>query len=115
MKKILNISTILLVLALVSAPAHAWNQKARYISALSFDVNGKIKFTLFENGKSGAEQMCRTDDPWFDVQGCTSPNATSCVDYADRIANMLMNAKLAGKAVHVHQVTCTVFEVALKP
>ena len=115
MKKFFNISAVLLVLALVSAPAHAWNLDAKHINALSFNVDGSIKFTLFENGRSGPEFMCLSDTPWFRIQNCSQSDPASCIAYTDRVADMLMNAKLSGKAVHLQQTRCRVFEVALKP
>lgn len=42
-------------------------------------------------------------------------SVAQCHKAVDRMASMLLAAKLAGKAVHVQRETCIVTEVALKP
>ncbi len=112
MKYILTIVALLLL----SGSVYAWNLSAMNINALRFQKDGRIQFTLFDSGASGTEFECGTGSrrQWFYVSECSGSNA-QCLASANRIASMLLSAKLAGKKVHVQRSGCEVTEVALKP
>ncbi len=107
---------IVLVLAvlLAAVPALGWNLAAKNINALIFDKSGKIAFTLFDDGPGSAEFQCGTGakPQWFYIEACTE---ALCVARVNRMASMLLAAKVSGKRVHVQRSNCVVTEVALKP
>jgi hypothetical protein len=73
---------------------------------------------LFNQGSSGAEFLCgaagTSNNQWFVVAPCVSGDA-ACLAAVNRMASMLLSAKLAGKPVHVQRNVCDVTEIALKP
>ena len=107
---------LLLGVAGFAASADAWNLTAKHVNALRFLKDGRIYFTLFNSGSTGAEFRCGsgTSGQWFYVTACPSGNET-CSAAMSRMASLLLSAKLAGKAVHVQRNQCVVTEVALKP
>lgn len=107
---------LVLGLSMLSLPSvtYAWNLGAKHINALNFDTDGRVNFTLFESGTSGEEFQCSDIGPWFVIPACSDSDAT-CVRRRDRVASMLLAAKLAGRAIHVERSGCRVSEVALKP
>ena len=92
-----------------------------------------ILFTLFESGISGDEYVCdRTllsgdrGKQWFQISSCDigqgkgKKSAYSiCISSVDRMAEMLLKAKLEGVSIHVTRETnpdrCDVTKAALKP
>jgi hypothetical protein len=131
-KPIIATSLFVLVLA-ITTNAFAWNLGARYVNALRFEKDGTILFTLFESGTSGPEYICDVTLPpadrggqWFQISPCSIGNgegnksaSPSCLASVDRMAEMLLEAKLDGVPVHVTREKdpdrCGVTEVALKP
>lgn len=113
MKYVLIILAVLLI-ALLASIAQAWNLDAKYVNALKFDKNGQIFFTLFENGQSGNEFKCQGNQQWFEISACGT-NGQACVESVNRMASMLLAAKMAGRSVHVQRSNCLVTETALKP
>lgn len=105
-----------LIACLFTTSASAWNLSARGINALSFDKSGKILFTLFDSGMSGPEFLCGTvaNRQWFFISACSTADS-ACLASVNRMASMLLSAKLAGKQVHVQRNGCEVTETALKP
>ena len=105
-----------LVLTLISDAALAWNLDAKNVNALRFEKSGRIQFTLFTQGTAGSEFFCKTGAArqWFVISPCVASD-TQCVAASNRMASMLLSAKLAGTAVHVQRSACAVTEVALKP
>jgi hypothetical protein len=103
-----------LFIVLEASIAQAWNLNARYVNALRFDKNGQIFFTLFESGQSGSEFKCQGNQQWFQISAC-SANDQACIESVNRMASMLLAAKLAGRPVHVQRTNCLVTEIALKP
>jgi hypothetical protein len=105
-----------LIACLFTNSASAWNLSARGINALQFEKSGKIVFTLFENGMSGPEFLCGTgaNSQWFYVSACSAADSV-CLASVNRMASMLLSAKLAGKQVHVLRNNCEVTAAALKP
>ena len=105
-----------LAVILIGGSAKAWNFGPHYVNALRFDTNGEIHFTLFESGQSGAEIRCSSGSggQWFVVSACSANNA-NCVSGVDRMASMLLDAKVVGKKIFVQRSNCMVTEVALKP
>ncbi len=91
-----------------------WNLGAKGINALEFKKNGQILFTLFEEGFSGEEFECLTGGLFFHISPFTIGDAV-CLSAVNRMASMLLAAKLSGKRVHVHRNACEVTHVALKP
>lgn len=133
MKKSHIISTIACIVALTigSTSVYAWNLGARYVNALRFEKDGTIQFTLFESGMSGPEFICDPSLPtvpvegggqWFVISSCDvghgegnkSAGAT-CISSVERMADMLLRAKLGHAPVHVTRDLCAVTETALKP
>jgi hypothetical protein len=124
--------TFIVVLA-ISTSAFAWNLSARYVNALRFEKDGTILFTLFESGTSGPEYICDVTLPfgdrgkqWFQISPCdvgqgkgNNSASSTCLSSVDRMAEMLLKAKLEGVPVHVTRETgpdrCGVTETALKP
>ncbi|MDC8003756.1 hypothetical protein POV27_06820 [Aureisphaera galaxeae] len=93
-----------------------WNLPAKNINALRFLKNGEIHFTLFNEGNSGAEFRCSSArrGQWFVITPC-DPNDNNCRAAVEKMGNMLLSAKLAGKKVHVQRSACECTEIALKP
>ncbi len=108
----LRIVTVTLFLLIFVSTAHAWNLGPKYINTLSFKKSGIILFTLFQNGKRGAELKCN-GRVWFQISSC-SPNDAACISMVNRMGSMLLGAKLSGKSVYIQQSRCEVTEVALK-
>jgi len=124
------ISLIALSLATTSL---AWNLGAKYVNALRFEKDGTILFTMFDTGTSGPEYVCDESLPggdrgkvWFQISSCSIGNgkdnnsaSSSCLSSVDRMAEMLLRAKVEGIPVHVTREInpdrCGVTEVALKP
>jgi hypothetical protein len=104
------------IACLFTNSASAWNLAARGINALEFNKSGKILFTLFENGMSGPEFLCGTgaNRQWFFVSACSATDS-ACLAGVNRMASMLLSAKLAGKQIHVQRNNCEVTAAALKP
>jgi hypothetical protein len=113
MKHILIILAALSIVLLASI-AQAWNLNAMYVNALRFDKNGQIFFTLFEKGQSGNEFKCQGNQQWFKISACGA-NEQACIESVNRMASMLLAAKMAGRPVHVQRSNCLVTETALKP
>lgn len=101
-------------LLLVAPSVWGWNLPAKNINALQFKKSGVIEFTMFDNGPGSAEFQCGTGprSQWFYIEACTD---ALCVARVNRMASMLLAAKVAGKRVHVQRSNCVVTEVALKP
>lgn len=127
-----TIVTIALVIG--STQALAWNLSARNINALRFEKDGTILFTLFDSGTSGPEFICDEfrnpgdrGGQWFQITSCNKGKggqnnsaSNTCLSSVDRMAEMLLKAKLEGVPVHVTRTTdpapgCEVTETALKP
>lgn len=107
----------LLALIPTVAAFGGWNLGAKVISALSFNKNGRIEFTLFEEGSSGEEFKCSPGsarEQWFYITACSAGD-TACLASVNRMASMLLAAKLSGRAVHVQRNNCEVTDVNLKP
>jgi hypothetical protein len=114
-----------------STSAFAWNLEAKYVNALRFQKDGTIQFTLFDSGTSGPEFICDPSIPtvpvegggqWFVIHSCdvgqgqgNNSASSACLSSVDRMAEMLLKAKLQGAPVHVTRDLCTVTETALKP
>jgi hypothetical protein len=112
-------------------PSVGWNLEAKTVNALRFERNGTIQFTLFNEGSEGAEYICDESKPtvpvegggqWFVIKSCkvgkgkgNKSASTSCLASVDRMAEMLLEAKLKGIPVHVQHELCVVTETALKP
>ena len=112
MKKILLI--VLIALSVPAPSTLAWNLKAMHVNALIFARNGAISFSLFDQERSGAEFTCSPDNVWFTIRACPGSDA-ACIAGVNRMASMLLAAKLSGKMVHVERDGCEVIEIALKP
>ncbi len=124
------------ILSLLKEVAIAWNLEAMQINALKFKKDGTIQFTLFEPGSSN-EFLCSAgpvDSPgsgsqWFMIPACQRQirgekagrtfvfpeDFDKCSASVERMASMLLAAKLAGRPVHVQRNGCRVSEVAMKP
>ena len=126
------ITTIIPIALLASTTsAFAFNLGARYLNALRFQKDGTIQFTLFDSGTSGDEFICDPSIPtvpvegggqWFVISSCDIGNgkgnksaSPTCLTSVDRMAEMLLKAKLTGVPVHVTRNLCAVTETALKP
>ena len=124
------ISLIALSLATTSL---AWNLGAKHVNALRFEKDGTILFTMFDTGTGGPEYICDESLPggdrggqWFQISSCSigkgkgnNSASASCLSSVDRMAEMLLRAKIEGIPVHVtreqYPDRCGVTEVALKP
>ena len=136
MKSCISATVASIILLASSTSAFAWNLEARYINALRFEKGGTILFTLFDSGVSGPEFICdETLDfgdrgkQWFQISSCNKGKgskgkdnnsaSSTCLSSVDRMAEMLLKAKLEGVPVHVTRETnpfgCGVTETALKP
>lgn len=113
MKHVFIIPASLLIM-LSASVAEAWNLNAMHVNALRFDKNGKISFTMFEEGNSGNEFKCQGAQQWFEISACSTSNQI-CIESVNRMTSMLLSAKMAGRAVHVQHNNCQVTETALKP
>ena len=128
------IATIISIVVLTAATAaFAWNLSAKHVNALRFEKDGTILFTMFATGTGGPEYVCDESIPagdrgkhWFQISSCSIGNgkgnnsaSSSCLSSVDRMAEMLLRAKIEGIPVHVTRVTgpdrCGVTETALKP
>ena len=110
------IVTLVLMACVSTSSVYAWNLGAKGINALRFEKSGRIYFTLFNKGMSGAEFLCGTGarKQWFFVNACGATDS-ACLASVNRMASMLLSAKLAGKLIHVQRNGCEVTETALKP
>ena len=133
MKNRIFTTVISIVLLASSTSAFAWNLGARYVNALRFEKDGTILFTLFDSGISGPEYLCDITLPsgdrgkqWFQISSCdigqgkgNKSASSTCISSVDRMAEMLLKAKLEGVPIHVTRETnpdrCGVTETALKP
>ena len=109
------LSIVALMLA-VTASTYAWNTAAMRVNALAFERNGKVNFTLFARGRGGSEFRCSegSGGQWLRIRACSAADR-SCLVSVERMAELLLAAKLHGKSVHVGRDGCTVTSVALKP
>lgn len=114
MKRVYVLTAVITLLALAAPPALSWNLGARHINALRYEKSGRILFTLFDSGTSGAELQCQTNNQWFVISACPS-NDAGCIASVNRMGSALLAAKLGGRPVHVQRSGCEVTEVALKP
>ena len=117
MSKPIRLLTVALLILMAAGASRGWIGPARHVNALSFFKDGRVEFTLFESGTTGNEFHCApgtTRPQWFVITPCTDQDA-SCLASVDRMASMLLAAKLSGKAVHIGWTDCEVTEVALKP
>jgi hypothetical protein len=129
MKNAMFATAVYAVLLAMSTSAFAWNLDERYVNALRFQNDGTIQFTLFDSGVAGPEFICDPDIPtvpvegggqWFVINSCdhrqgNSSAVSNCLASVDRMAEMLLKAKLEGVPVHVTRDRCAVTETALKP
>ncbi|MGB5708148.1 MAG: hypothetical protein WBM41_15110 [Arenicellales bacterium] len=133
MKKHLFTTIVTIVILASSTAAFSWNLGAKNINALRFEKDGTILFTLFESGNTGPEYICDITldfgdrgKQWFQISPCdigkgkgNKSASPSCLSSVDRMAEMLLKAKLEGVPVHVTRETnpdrCGVTETALKP
>lgn len=135
----LRTALLFVLFMLITLSAWAWNTPPKHVNALKFLLDGSIWFTVFDSGTSGDEFLCAPDATrdrqWLKIEACASTPqigpgsvATSvaetafgtrsvqqCYEAVDRMASMLLSAKLAQKAVHVQRDECIVTEVAMKP
>jgi hypothetical protein len=130
MKKYIAILSSTLLFG-TSVAAFGWNLEAKYVNALRFERNGAIQFTLFDDVTEGTEIQCDPDVPtvpvegggqWFVIKSCNigkgkgnKSASPSCLSSVERMADMLLQAKLEGIPVHVERDVCVVTETALKP
>jgi hypothetical protein len=129
MKNTMFVTAVSAVLLAMSISAFAWNLDERYVNALRFQKDGTIQFTLFDSGTDGDEFICNPDIPtvpvegggqWFVIASCghddgNNAAVSNCLSSVDRMAEMLLKAKLEGVPVHVTRNLCAVTETALKP
>jgi len=131
-KSVIAVAISLIALSLATTSL-AWNLGAKYVNALRFEKDGTILFTMFNTGTGGPEYVCDESIPagdrgkhWFQISSCSIGNgkgnnsaSSSCLSSVDRMAEMLLRAKIEGIPVHVTRETgparCGVTEVALKP
>ena len=121
-----NLLTIIasLVMLFGSLSAWSWNLGAMYIEALNFNDDGSIHFTLLHPDPNIYEFKCDVNetDPWFVIESCDVGNGASnksasptCTASVERMADMLLTAKVNRIPVHVQNDDCAVRQVALKP
>lgn len=105
---------LIVMLLFMALPANAWNLAAKNINALRFEKSGRILFTLFDDGPGSSEFLCGSGSnaQWFYIEACTE---AMCAARVNRMASMLLAAKVSGKRVHVQRTNCVVTEVAMKP
>lgn len=133
MKKTFVAAVVSLIMIALTTTSFAWNLGARYVNALRFEKDGTILFTMFDVGNGGAEYICDESLPfgdrgrqWFQISSCSVGNgknnnsaSPSCLSSVDRMAELLLRAKVEEIPVHVTRETnpdrCGVTEVALKP
>ncbi len=124
MKKIMIAITASFVLLGSSFPAWGWNLRELYIEALQFRDDGTIRFTLLDPRPDIYEFKCDVNgvSPWFQIDSCDIGNgkgnksaSPTCTASVERMADMLLTAKVNRIPVHVQRDECTVREVALKP
>jgi len=133
MRKTVFAGAISLIALSLATSTFAWNLGAKYVNALRFEKDGTILFTMFDTGTSGPEYECDASLPpgdrgnlWFQISSCSigkgkgnSSASPSCLSSVDRMAEMLLRAKIEGIPVHVTREKnpdrCGVTEVALKP
>ena len=126
------VTASLIVLSLATT-SFAWNLGAKYVNALRFEKDGTILFTLFDSGLGGPEYICDITLPpadrggqWFQISPCdvgqgkgNESASSTCLSSVDRMAELLLKAKLERVSVHVTREVnpdrCGVTEVALKP
>jgi hypothetical protein len=113
MKRVFTILAVASIMAYASS-AQAWNLSAKHVNALVFKKSGQVSFTLFENGSSGDEFKCQGNQQWFSIGACGT-NEQGCIESVNRMASMLLAAKMAGRPVHVQRNNCLVTETAVKP
>lgn len=113
-----------MVLFAGSFSAWGWNLGAMYIEALNFNDDGTIEFTLLDPDPAIYEFKCDINEvsPWFKIDSCDIGNgkgnksaSPTCTASVDRMAEMLLTAKVNRIPVHVHRDECAVSQVALKP
>jgi hypothetical protein len=124
MKQKLSAIIAALILLASAFSAWGWNLQALYIEALQFRDDGTIRFTLLDPRPGVYEFKCDLNEtsPWFQIDSCdigkgngnksASPTCTASVE---RMADMLLTAKVNRIPVHVQRDECAVSEVALKP
>ena len=131
MRKIILATSVTLIVLASAMSAYAWNLEAGAVNALRFEKDGTILFTLFASGNSGPEYICDESLPfgdrgkqWFQISSCDIGNgkgnksaSSTCLASVDRMAEMLLKAKLEGVPVYVTREPsqCAVTETALKP
>ena len=103
-----------------TAPVAVISDGTKYINTLTLEQGGRIKFSLYKYGQSGALQNCNNEPPveMFSIKECTSSNLeykAICIAHNDRLANLLIQAKMANRAIHIKNTQCTVTAVSLKP
>jgi hypothetical protein len=124
MKRVILAITASLALLAGSFPAWAWNLRALYVEALQFRDDGTIRFTLLDPDPGVYEYKCDENgtSPWFRIDSCDVGNgkgnhsaSPTCTASVERMADMLLTAKVNRIPVHVQRDECNISEVALKP
>lgn len=108
---------LLLISAVFCGSSLAWNTPAKYIVALSILKDGKIRFTLSDDGSDTSEFLCKTSGnarQWLIISACRAGDL-QCLASVNRMASALISAKLNHRKVHVQNGSCSVTEIALKP
>jgi hypothetical protein len=113
-------------LGLLAGPAtvSAWNTPAMKVEALLFHEDGTIEFTLLDPDPAHYEFVCDlgTNSVFLKIDPCdigvgngkkaTNPNCNVAVD---RMAELLLRAKIEQIPVHVFREDCKVVQTSLKP
>jgi hypothetical protein len=124
MTRNLFLITVSFVMLAGSFSAGGWNPGAKYIEALSFNDDGSIRFTLLDPDPSIYEFKCDVNgvSPWFMIDSCDVGNGNgnksaspTCTASVERMADMLLTAKINRIPVHVQHDEFAVSQVALKP
>lgn len=124
MRRKLFVFTASFVMLASSVSAWGWNLGAMYVEALTFNDDGTIRFTLLDPDPAVYEFKCDVNgvNPWFEIDSCDVGNGNSnksasptCTTSVERMADMLLTAKVNRIPVHVERDDCAVSQVALKP
>lgn len=120
--KILGVASLALLAG--SATVLAWNTPAMKVEALLFHEDGTIEFTLLDPDPTRYEFVCdlSTNSVFLRIDPCdvgvgngkkaTNPNCNVAVD---RMAELLLRAKVEQIPVHVFREDCKVVQTSLKP
>ena len=97
----------------LTSSVYGWNYGPKYVKTLNYRNTGLIWFSLIDDRGNLARCKTGARSQWWIIEPCNVDNR-QCQLSTDRIAAMLLAAKLSGSQVYLKRSGCNVTETSIR-